>query len=187
MPRSKSYNKQEVIQKAMNVFWKNGYESSSMQLLEKEMGINKYSIYDSFGSKEGLLEESIKCYTIKLNSIIEKLKNSDKGIEAIKQYFYDFMVFSVENNIPKGCLITNTSNEMIQSCNTNIKSLLTACTTEVRNAFAQKLVETNQYTLEEIEQKADYLLVAKAGFSSATKMFSEKQVTNYLNLIFKNL
>jgi len=37
MPRVKNYNEQEVLEKAMNLFWKNGYETTSMQQLEKEM------------------------------------------------------------------------------------------------------------------------------------------------------
>jgi len=50
MARKKEYREEEVIEKAMNLFWRNGYESTSMQMLEKEMGINKFSIYASFGS-----------------------------------------------------------------------------------------------------------------------------------------
>ncbi|MGQ1909083.1 TetR/AcrR family transcriptional regulator [Marinifilum sp. RC60d5] len=187
MSRIKAYNKKEVTQKAMNLFWKNGYNTTSMQMLEKEMGINKYSIYDSFGSKEGLLEESIKCYAQKLNSIIEKLKKSSRGIVAIKQYFFDFKDLSVENDIAKGCFVTNTANELMDSCNNAIKILLTDCTNKVRTTFAQKLLETGQYSFEEIEEMADYLIVAMAGFSSATKMFSAKQVDNYLQQIFKNI
>ena len=187
MPRTKSYTKVEVTQKAMNLFWKNGFKTSSMQLLEKEMGINKFSIYASFGSKEGLLEESLKLYAQKLSSIIEKLEESEEGIDAIKIYFYDFKKFSIENNMAKGCLVTNTANEMMDVCNDKVKSLLVNSTNQVRNAFAQKLIASEKFSNQEVEQIADYLMVAMAGFSSATKMFSEKQVANYLNLVFKNL
>jgi TetR/AcrR family transcriptional regulator, transcriptional repressor for nem operon len=48
MPRTKSYNENEVLERAMNVFWSNGYEATSVRLLEKEMGINQFSIYSSF-------------------------------------------------------------------------------------------------------------------------------------------
>ena len=60
MVENKKYNEQEVVEKAMNLFWKNGYEGTSMQMLEKEMGINKFSIYASFGNKHGLFLESLK-------------------------------------------------------------------------------------------------------------------------------
>ncbi|WP_297086470.1 TetR/AcrR family transcriptional regulator [uncultured Draconibacterium sp.] len=72
MPRNKAYNEQEVLEKAMNVFWENGYETTSMHQLEKAMGINKFSIYASFGSKSGLLEKSISCYAQKLNAPVYK-------------------------------------------------------------------------------------------------------------------
>lgn len=43
----------------MALFWRNGYETTSIQMLEKEMGINKFSIYSSFGNKEGVFIESL--------------------------------------------------------------------------------------------------------------------------------
>ena len=46
MARKKQYNEAEVIEKAMRLFWRNGYESTSVRMLEKEMGINQFSIYN---------------------------------------------------------------------------------------------------------------------------------------------
>ena len=54
MARRKNYIEEEVIEKAMTLFWRNGYETTSMHMLEQEMGINKFSIYSSFGSKQGV-------------------------------------------------------------------------------------------------------------------------------------
>ncbi len=187
MPRSKAYNEQEVLEKAMNLFWKNGYANTSMQMLEKEMGINKFSIYASFGSKEALLQESIKCYANKLNRIIKKLQNADGGVAALKQYFYDFMEFSRENDLKKGCLITNTANEVMKKDNLELDNLLTRYTTDIKNVFADKLRESNIYREKEVLQKADYLFIAMFGFSSATKIFTKPQLENYVHNIFMNL
>ena len=41
MSRQKGYKEEEVVEKAMNLFWRNGYEATSMAMLEQEMGINK--------------------------------------------------------------------------------------------------------------------------------------------------
>jgi AcrR family transcriptional regulator len=187
MPRKKKYNKREVAEKAMNVFWKYGYKNTSMQFLEREMGINKFSIYDSFGDKENLLHESLKLYMQNLREILNKLDKSDKHIEAIKEYFYDFAKFSQENNKNKGCLIVNVANEMFNTCNPQIKNTLINYLQEVKNAFARKLSESNKFTEEEIKQHADYLIIAMTGFASATKIFNKKQLDNYVNMIFKNL
>jgi hypothetical protein len=42
--------------------------------VEKEMGINQFSIYASFGNKQGLFLESLKCYKSKVNGMFEKFK-----------------------------------------------------------------------------------------------------------------
>ncbi|UMB59280.1 TetR/AcrR family transcriptional regulator [Lutibacter sp. A80] len=186
MPRVKSYNEQEVLEKAMNLFWKNGYETTSMQQLEKEMGINKFSIYASFGSKNGILIESLRCYNKKLQKLVSKMKKAS-GVAAIKQYFYDFVDFSSEKTIFKGCLITNTANEFIGSVDNLVKKMLTDYTIDVRNAFVLKLKEEEALDHVQIEQKADYLIIAMFGFSSATRIFNEEQLENYIQNIFKNI
>lgn len=186
MPRVKNYNEQEVLEKAMNLFWKNGYETTSMQQLEKEMGINKFSIYASFGSKNGILIESLKCYNRKLQVIISKMKAAT-GVAAIKQYFYDFVDFSSEKTMFKGCLITNTANEFIGSVDEIVKKILTDYTIDVRSAFILKLKEENVLDQIQIEQKADYLIIAMFGFSSATRIFNKEQLENYIQNIFKSV
>ncbi len=96
MARKKQYIEQEVLEKAMALFWRNGYESTSVRMLEKEMGINQFSIYASFGSKQGLFLESINAYKRKMHCIKDKLEKSGNGTLGIKQYFYDFLDFSKE-------------------------------------------------------------------------------------------
>ena len=55
MPRNKTYSDELVLEKAMNVFWIHGYDATSLRLLEKEMGINQFSIYASFKNKKNLI------------------------------------------------------------------------------------------------------------------------------------
>jgi hypothetical protein len=71
MARNKQYNEQEVIEKAMSLFWRNIKYLGTY--VEKEMGINQFSIY--FGNKHGVFVESLKCYKTKIYSIFEKLQN----------------------------------------------------------------------------------------------------------------
>lgn len=187
MARKKEYLENEVVEKAMNLFWKNGYETTSMQMLEKEMGINKFSIYSSFGSKNGLFIESLKCYKSKLNQLIDKLKNSESGVNGIKKYFYDFIEFSKENDIFKGCLITNTANEIKPDSDETIKKLLADFTNDVKNIFALKLKSDDTKSETMIEEQADYLIIAMFGLSSATKVFNKNQLDHYIQNTFKNI
>ena len=187
MPRTKKYDEQEVIEKAMNLFWKKGYEMTSMQMLEKEMGINKFSIYSSFGNKNGVFLESLKCYKGKLDSLINKLKASSGGVHNLKQYFYDFIEFSKDHEFGRGCLVTNTANELGQIADEPIKNALTRFTTEVREVFADMLHTDLNKDSETVSEQADYLIIAMFGLSSATKVFSKSQLHHYIENTFKNI
>jgi len=187
MPRKKQYNEQEVIEKAMQLFWRNGYETTSMHMLEKEMGINKFSIYASFGSKEGVFLESIKCYRQRLNKLIEKLRKSPSGIGSIKEYFHDFLEFSKENEYGKGCLITNTANEIGQDSDKQIKRVLTDFMEHLRTVFAEVLEQDKTRDRATIVQQADYLIISMFGLSSASRVFNAAQMENYIENIFKNI
>ena len=54
MARLREYDRDEVLEKAMRVFWSKGYECTSMQDLVAAMGINRGSLYAEFGDKERL-------------------------------------------------------------------------------------------------------------------------------------
>ncbi|WP_109301248.1 TetR/AcrR family transcriptional regulator [Aquimarina sp. AU474] len=187
MARAKQYKEEEVIKKAMNLFWRNGYETTSMQMLEKEMGINKFSIYSSFGSKNGVFLESIKCYKQELNQIINKLKVSIDGIIGIKQYFYDFIDFAKEKEIGKGCLVTNTANELRDDADEKIKEALSKFMYEVKQVFTNSLKQDITKDEATIKLQADYLLISLFGLSSASRVFNKKQLDNYIEHIFKNV
>jgi len=184
MARNKLYNEEEVLEKAMNLFWKNGYETTSMQMLEKEMGINKFSIYSSFGSKNSLLIESIKCYRAKLTKILIKLQKSNNGILGIKQYFYDFLEFSKENDITKGCLISNTANELNGIMNEELENIISKFLIDIQETFKKSLLKSYTYSDTELKAKIDYLMVAMFGLSHASKAFTEEQLNNYIENIF---
>lgn len=187
MARRKEYIEEEVIEKAMNLFWRNGYESTSTRMLEKEMGINQFSIYSSFGSKEGVFLESLKCYKKKLGLLTDKLKASSNGKEGIKQYFIDFIEFSKDNEIKKGCLITNTVNELGGSADSLIMEESFKFTNEVRNLFVNNLKFDASKSEETIEKQANYLIVSMLGLSMASKFFSRGQLDDYIENVFENL
>jgi AcrR family transcriptional regulator len=186
MARKKQYIEEEVIEKAMNLFWRNGYEATSMSMLEKEMGINKFSIYASFGSKNGVFLESLTCYKQKLTQLINKLKSATNGIVGLKQYFYDFIDFTKETEFGKGCLVTNTANQIGEDADEKIKEVLSKFTEEVKQVFTQSLGKNELKDPLLIEQQADFLIISMFGLSTATRIFSRTQLDNYIENIFKN-
>ena len=54
MARSKQFNTEEVLEKAIRLFWKQGFHATSMEDLVSTLGINRASMYNTFGSKQVL-------------------------------------------------------------------------------------------------------------------------------------
>lgn len=187
MARKKQYIEEAVIEKAMALFWRKGYEMTSMQMLEKEMGINKFSIYASFGNKDGVFLESIKCYKKKIREITDKLKASSNGIQGIKQFFFDFIEFSKDSTLRKGCLINNAANELIEGANPKIIAELSDFIGNIRSLFAGNLQQEENSYHTEIEEKSDYLVISVFGLASASRVFNDKQLHNYIENIFKSM
>ncbi len=60
--RPRSFCKEEALDRAMTVFWRQGYEGASLADLTEAMGINSPSLYACFGSKEGLFKAVLERY-----------------------------------------------------------------------------------------------------------------------------
>jgi len=187
MARKKNYIESEVLNKAMHLFWDNGYKNTSMQMLEKEMGINKFSIYASFGNKHGLFLESLKSYKKKTSNMFEVFKNGTDGIKDIKQFFYDSVSICEQEGNQKGCLITSTYHEFSEDEDQLIHEQMNQFMKDLKNLFIQKLKTDNTKNEEQIIKEANFLLLAKHGLASASKVNSTEEIRDYIEMTFKNL
>ena len=187
MARKKQYIEQEVLEKAMALFWRNGYESTSVRMLEKEMGINQFSIYASFGSKQGVFLESINAYKRKMYCITNKLEQSQNGTLGIQQYFYDFLEFSKEKNISKGCLVTNTVNELGENADPIVMVQLIKFASDIKHLFMNNLKQESIKDIVTIEKEANYLMTSILGLSVGSKIFDDQQLEDAVETVFKNL
>ena len=186
MSRKKQYIEAEVLDKAMRLFWRNGYENTSMQMLEKEMGINKFSIYSSFGSKHGVFLKSLESYNQKTRSMFNKLKQGEGGIEDIKTFFYDSVDVCYVDGNHKGCLITNTFNEFSNKNDESINDLIHNFMKNLKQIFIDKLQDSSKDD-ETVRKQANFLLLAKHGLAAATRVNNRNEIKDYIEMTFRNL
>ena len=187
MARTKQYKEEEVIQKAMDLFWRNGYEATSVRMLEKEMGINQFSIYSSFGSKNGVFLESIKVYKSHLNNIRNKLRDSNNGVRGIQQFFYAFLEFTKEKETSKGCLVCNTVSELGNKAKPELQVELMKFTEEIRELFLNNLKQEKDKSKEVIEREANFLMTSILGLSIGSRILNKKQLEDFIETTFKSI
>ena len=62
MPRPSSFDRNDLIEQAMQELWRSGYEASSVKAMSEKLGITRSSYYNAFGAREDLFKETIDAY-----------------------------------------------------------------------------------------------------------------------------
>jgi TetR/AcrR family transcriptional repressor of nem operon len=111
MARKREFDEEEALKQAMQLFWVQGYEKTSMEDLVNHMGVHRKSIYDTFGNKHELFLKVLEYYKTTINQqILHHIANEKTALDKIKALF-DFSVCSNEEQA-KGCLVVNTAVEL---------------------------------------------------------------------------
>lgn len=85
MPWEETFDIDEATDKATEVFWKKGYEATSMADLIEAMQINKGSLYNAFGSKKELFDRALVRYNQKNRAAkIAELRGWSDPVAAIR-------------------------------------------------------------------------------------------------------
>lgn len=107
MPWEKSFDVEQALDRAKEVFLTKGYEGTSMADLLEATGLNKGSLYNAFGSKKELFNKALLRYEQEERKAnLRELEALDQPVTAIKRVFDDM----VEPSVPlKGCLLINTA------------------------------------------------------------------------------
>ncbi|QOS76711.1 TetR/AcrR family transcriptional regulator [Paenibacillus sp. JNUCC31] len=111
MARYKEFEENVVLDKAMKLFWEQGYEKTSMTDLVEHMGIHRRSLYDTFGDKHTLFLKAMDRFRSKVNSELAGIvKGSETAVEAL-QLIMSYMIYGNEDS-PSGCLMVNSAVEL---------------------------------------------------------------------------
>lgn len=117
MARYKEFDRDEALQKAMEVFWSRGYEAASMQTLIRHMGINRQSLYDTFGDKHALYLQALDRYhEVESRRLFELLERGSSVKQALRQLFARVVEGSLCRGERRGCLMGNAMAELSGRC-----------------------------------------------------------------------
>ncbi|MCG7992440.1 MAG: TetR/AcrR family transcriptional regulator [Candidatus Thiodiazotropha lotti] len=112
--RKRSFDKSAALDKAMRLFWKNGYSGTSVSDLTELLGINKPSLYAAFGNKEQLFTSALQHYRSSYGEpVLDKLDNPQSLPlrDRIQAYMTGVIDLVSDQHSPKGCLFVKSSCE----------------------------------------------------------------------------
>jgi len=191
MPRNKTYDDELVLEKAMNVFWVHGYEATSVRLLEKEMGINQFSIYASFKNKKNLFINALRAYRqFVIKNRFQPLLQEEAGLAELEKFLLSAATSKKGKEEKKGCLVVNTAGELgekdpdiAKELNLYYDFLRNMLLRVLQNAVAKHEIPVNT----DVEKQASFFLGVMQGISVANKTMDKSQLTDFIDVALKQL
>ncbi|MEV0235221.1 helix-turn-helix domain-containing protein [Nonomuraea sp. NPDC050786] len=110
MARSKEFDPEVALQKALELFWERGYEATSMADLVEHLGIARASIYATFGGKHELYLKALERY-LGQRDIVGPLAQPGPAVPAIRAFLDSYVAECLADEARRGCMVVNSAVE----------------------------------------------------------------------------
>lgn len=192
--RPRNFDREQALDAAMTVFWRDGYLGASLNVLTDAMGINKPSLYAAFGNKAELYVEVLDQYCRqKLFRHLEALENEDLN-EGLRRFLYSVADMLTAKESPGGCLVVHSAVE----CDSgllpgDVASALTKIVkSELPTILKKRLLKEKRFNdssdKKEIEAIADYIIAIMTGMAVMSKVgFNRDRFYKVINRSMLNM
>jgi len=138
MGRAKTYDRGTLVERAMELFWVHGFHATSTADLVEHLGVNRYSVYAEFGSKQGLFEAALALYQEQVTQRFSTLDAPGAGIDEVIA-FLDFLVGEAAGPwAERGCFLCNVATERAPH-DAGSREFVEAYVDRIRGAFLNAL------------------------------------------------
>ena len=186
MPRNKSFNQKEVLDKATELFWEKGYNATSIQDLVDHLELNRSSIYNSFGDKYELFIKALESYKDEgYENFAKKLSGDAPARELIHNLFKKVgSECACDSN--RGCLMVNSATELSNS-DAQVEELFTSNRKRMQAKLQEVLdrgIESDELRNDmDSEATASYLYNAYIGLTAlGTTNMESGEIENIINV-----
>ncbi len=172
MPRPKTFDVDDVLDRAVDLFWVKGYAATSMQDLVNHLGINRGSLYSTFGSKQELYELALERYATSGRERLAAMVTDPAT--PLREAVGALLSSSAKKTDHRGCLLVNTAMErnatdercldLSSKALDERRAILTAAFESRRDELANRLAP---------DRAADLVLVAAQGLRVVATTESE--------------
>jgi AcrR family transcriptional regulator len=141
--RPRSFDRDEVLDAAVLVFWEKGYDGASIEKLTQAMGINRPSLYSTFSSKRELFIQAIDRYAATQgNRAFSAFRLEPDNRKAVAGFFKASIECATEEGKPRGCLINTVATDAAEN-DAELRDKLSKMFSKTDTAIAKRL-QTNQ-------------------------------------------
>ena len=103
--RPAAYDRSVVLDKALAVFWRQGFDGASLSELEQATGLSRSSLYAAFGNKEALFEQTVEHYVTHTAGFVVEALGQPRLHDAIAAFLRGAAEFLTSEAHPPGCFV----------------------------------------------------------------------------------
>lgn len=112
--RPASYSREQAIDRAINLFWRDGYHGITVRDLASAMQIQRSSFYNTFGNKESVFIEALKTYSqLAPDAVLDQISDQQAVIPVVVQMLRQLCRTRIADKQARGCLICNSVAELV--------------------------------------------------------------------------
>ena len=164
--RPREFDQEQVLDNAMLAFWRHGYLGTGIQELVTATGINRASLYSTFGNKRQLFLTTLRRYTvICVGELRAALAGGESRLEGIRNMLDHFMGGTLKT--ARGCMLYNTALE-VSTYDPQICKTVEAGMREIESLLVKqvKLAQADG----ELSAKLDPLILARTTMAAMQSM-----------------
>jgi len=183
--RHRTFDKNIALDKAMEVFWTNGYPGTTLSDLTNAMGINKPSLYSAFGNKEELYKTALDRYVQKYGIIhAQHLMAPDKSLsQRIQCYLTSIAEMVTASDLPGGCFVCLSTCEVSGNCLPDDAIKAVSEINEITSSSLTEFFETekqkgNLNSNQSPERMANYIMALQFGLAVMARNRSKIEELN---------
>ncbi|WKX11287.1 TetR/AcrR family transcriptional regulator [Streptomyces sp. NL15-2K] len=138
MARTREFDTEAAVSRAMELFWTRGYEATSVRDLTQHLGIGQGSLYAAFGDKDGLYRAALERYRTTLAAAaLRSLEEGADARSAIRTLLVERIRIAVEQD-GRGCLVVNAACERLPE-DSSVRRIVRDMQDAIRDALTEVL------------------------------------------------
>lgn len=193
MSKQAKFDRDDVIEKAKNLYWEKGYHATSMRNLQDVVDMRPGSIYAAFGSKDNLFKEALKRYAEEGGEQLAScMAQEETVIKGLKRFIHSAVIHDKES-VPSGmCMIVKTVAELTQSDSPDLLADAMSILKGVEASFTrlfQQAIENGEISASKNPVKlARYLQVPLMGLRTYAQVTNNTAaVESFIDDVFEGL
>jgi len=173
MARPIEFNHQQAVDKALLLFWRKGYQATSMSDLVDAMEISRSSFYSAFKDKRSLFLHCLDLFGERTCQVLQKARSQMVAIDALQFFFERHLSGPRPQQASLGCMLVNTVLEMA-GVDDELSDRASEHLVEMQNLFEDCLVDAGCQT-EQAHALAGVLMLLNEGIGVASRRRMKRQ------------